>query len=144
MSTADDPTTPPVVPPNPEHAGPLTPLVPLSEESGLCGGPGQLSCAEANDMIQTYLDSAVDPDSGEKLTEHLGECPPCEHEFVVYQRIVDALARCRQGLPEATAQRLHSYCDSLCSGETPDVVGAAGADDVAGAREPRVAGSNET
>lgn len=98
------------------------PIVPLSEASGLCGGPGQLSCDEANELIQTYIDSAVDPDTGEKLTEHLGDCPPCEHEFVVYQRIVDALARCRPGLPEATAERLHSYCNSLCSG---DVAGSA-------------------
>ncbi|CAN5704807.1 hypothetical protein BH10ACT3_BH10ACT3_12410 [soil metagenome] len=88
--------------------GKLTPLVPLSEASGLCGGEGQLSCAEANDLIQTYLDSAVDPESGEKLTEHLGDCPPCESEFVVYQKIVDALGRCREELPADNAARLQS------------------------------------
>ena len=99
--------------------GRLTPLVPLSEASGLCGGEGQLSCAEANDLIQTYLDSAVDPESGEKLTEHLGDCPPCESEFVVYQKIVDALGRCREELPADTAARLQSYCSSLCEGEQP-------------------------
>jgi Putative zinc-finger len=100
---------------------PLTPLVPLSEASGLCGGPGQLSCDEANDLIQTYLDEAVDPDTGTKLTEHLGDCPPCEHEFVVYQRIVDALGRCREELPADTAARLQQYCSSLCDGTDPAV-----------------------
>jgi anti-sigma factor (TIGR02949 family) len=95
----------------------LPPLVPLSEASGLCGGPGQLSCDEANELIQTYLDHAVDPDTGEKLTEHLGDCPPCEHEFVVYQRIVDALGRCRPDVPADTKQRLAQYCTSLCEGE---------------------------
>lgn len=98
----------------------LTPLVPLSEASGLCGGPGQLSCTEANELIQTYLDSAVDPDTGEKVAEHLGDCPPCEHEFVVYQKIVDALGRCRQDPPADTAARLKQYCTSLCDGEVPE------------------------
>ena len=124
--TSDDPTSKPT-----DASGP-TPLVPLSEASGLCGGPGQLSCDEANDLIQIYIDSAVDPASGDKLTEHLGDCPPCEHEFVVYQRIVDALARCRPGLPEDTAQRLHSSCSSLCES------------DVAGTVTPQVVESNET
>jgi len=101
----------------PDASPKLTPLVPLSEASGLCGGPGQLSCDEANDLIQTYLDSAADADTGTKLTEHLGDCPPCEHEFVVYQRIVDALGRCRQDPPPETAQRLQQYCSSLCDGQ---------------------------
>ena len=99
----------------------LTPLVPLSEASGLCGGPGQLSCDEANELIQTYLDHAVDPGTGEKLTEHLGDCPPCEHEFVVYQRIVEALGRCRPDVPADTAQRLKSYCTSLCEGDAAEL-----------------------
>ena len=117
LAPADVPGAP--AKPSPGASKKLTPLVPLSEASGLCGGPGQLSCAEANDMIQTYLDSAVDPESGEKLTEHLGDCPPCESEFVVYQKIVDALGRCREELPADTAARLQSYCSSLCEGEQP-------------------------
>ena len=126
--SADRPQPRDVEPTSPTSATPpggLPPLVPLSEASGLCGGPGQLSCDEANELIQTYLDHAVDPDTGEKLTEHLGDCPPCEHEFVVYQRIVDALARCRPDVPADTKQRLKQYCTSLCEGEVEGVQGAA-------------------
>ena len=115
MSADHDPSTDTGAAPVPK----LTPLVPLSEASGLCGGPGQLSCDEANDLIQTYLDSSVDPDTGTKLTEHLGDCPPCEHEFVVYQRIVDALGRCRQDPPPEISERLQQYCTSLCEGAEP-------------------------
>ena len=91
-------------------------LVPLSEASGLCGGPGQMSCSEANDLIQTYLDKNTDPDTGALLTEHLGDCPPCESEFAVYERIMGALERCRPDLPPDTEQRLKQFCSELCDG----------------------------
>lgn len=90
---------------------------PLSEDSGLCGGPGQLSCAEANELIQTYLDRTTDPVTGEKVAEHLGDCPPCESEFVVYQRILDSLQRCRPDLPEDTKERIERFCSDLCTGD---------------------------
>lgn len=88
-------------------------LTPLSESSGLCGGPGQLSCAEANELIQAYLDRHTDADTGEKVAEHLGDCPPCESEFVVYQRIIESLSRCRPDLPVDTRQRIERFCRDL-------------------------------
>lgn len=91
---------------------PLTQLKPLSEASGLCGGPGQLSCDEANEMIQDYLDN-VDADAAAKLTEHTGGCPPCESELVVYQRIIVALSRCREDPPAETRERLEHFCKGL-------------------------------
>lgn len=94
-------------------------LVPLSEASGLCGGPGQMSCSEANELIQTYLDHNTDPDTGALMAEHLGDCPPCESEFATYQRILEALGRCRPDLPSETAQRLQQFCTSLCDGTEP-------------------------
>ena len=95
------------------------PLVPLSEASGLCGGPGQMSCSEANELIQAYLDHNTDPATGALVAEHLGDCPPCESEFAVYQRILDALSRCRPDVPSDTAERLHKFCTSLCDGIEP-------------------------
>ncbi len=88
-------------------------LTPLSESSGLCGGPGQISCSEANELIQIYLDHRTDPETGERVAEHLGDCPPCESEFVVYQRIIDSLSRCRPDLPPDTKQRLERFCQDL-------------------------------
>lgn len=97
-----------------DHDSTLPPgVAPLSESSGLCGGPGQLSCAEANELIQAYLDRHTDPDTGEKVAEHLGDCPPCENEFAVYQRIVESLSRCRPDVPSDTRQRLERFCRDL-------------------------------
>lgn len=89
----------------------------LSEDSGLCGGPGQISCSEANELIQSYLDHHTDPQTGERVAEHLGDCPPCESELVVYQRIIDALQRCRPDVPEDTRARLERFCTEMCTGD---------------------------
>ncbi len=96
---------------------PLSDLHPLSETSGLCGGPGQLTCSEANELIQTVLDRRIDPERGELVAEHLGDCPPCETEFVVYQRIIASLSRCRPDLPSDTKDRLERFCRDLSCGD---------------------------
>ena len=99
------------------HDEPELPLVqPLSEASGLCGGPGQLSCNEANELIQLYLDRATAEDDGAKVAEHLDGCPPCESELVVYQRIIASLERCRPHVPPDTAARLQRFCADLRTG----------------------------
>ena len=100
-----------------DEAG-LADRTPLSEASGLCGGPGQISCSEANELIQSYLDRLTDPDTGERVAEHLGDCPPCEAEFVVYQRIIESLSRCRPEPPPDTRQRLERFCRDLSCDET--------------------------
>lgn len=93
------------------------PLIgPLSQESGLCGGPGQLSCDEANELIQYYFDEFADAESRAKLAEHLGDCSPCESEAAVYGKIIASLSRCRPHLPPDTAARLQQYCVELCDG----------------------------
>jgi hypothetical protein len=90
------------------------PAVPqLSEESGLCGGPGQLTCTEANELIQFYLDRATDEESIAKMTAHVGDCPPCEVEVIVYRRIIASLGRCREDIPAETADRLRRFCADL-------------------------------
>lgn len=88
----------------------------LSADSGLCGGPGQISCEEANEMIQMVIDQVVDAEEHAKLEEHLGDCSPCESEFVVYQRIVTSLSNARPYMPPETAARLQRYCDELRKG----------------------------
>ncbi|MGB3412215.1 MAG: zf-HC2 domain-containing protein [Microthrixaceae bacterium] len=92
-------------------------FIPLSEQSGMCGGQGQISCDEANELIQDFLDKVTDSANGAVLQEHLGDCPPCESEFHVYQRIVESLARCRPDIPSETADRIKQYCEGLCSGD---------------------------
>jgi hypothetical protein len=64
-------------------------------------------------MLQLYVDRYTDAESGTKMAQHLGECPPCESELVVYQRIIAALQRCRPDLPADTAERLHRFCADL-------------------------------
>ena len=95
-------------------------LPPLSADSGLCGGPGQMSCSEANELIQHYLDRITDYEVGTAVHDHLGDCPPCEREFVVYQRIIASLARCRPDPPIETRERLERFCTELCNGDQPD------------------------
>lgn len=113
-----------------ELAAQLSEGKPLTAASGVCGGEGQMSCEEAEQLIQLYLDRAVAGSEllGEgtsevvvQVTEHLGLCPPCESEFAVYQRISLALSRCRPDLPPDTRQRLERFCSDLCSGsdDTP-------------------------
>lgn len=106
MSRPDDETT-------------TRPVGPLSEDSGLCGGPGQISCGEANELLQSYLDHVTDEENGRRVSDHLGDCPPCESEFVVYQRIISALERCRPDLPEDTRIRLERFCIELSTSEHP-------------------------
>lgn len=96
------------------------PLTPLSEASGLCGGPGQLSCSEVNEFVQEFLDQTVDPELHQQVQQHLGNCPPCESEFVVYQRIISALERCRPDLPIDAAARIQKFCSDLCDGSADD------------------------
>lgn len=91
-------------------------LPPLSESSGICGGPGQMSCVEANELIQFYVDNFIDADATARIAEHLGDCPPCELEMVVYRRIIASLERCRPHVPEDTAQRLQRFCEDLRAG----------------------------
>lgn len=95
-------------------------LPPLSMDSGLCGGPGQMSCEEANEMIQMVLDHLVDSEKQAKLVEHFGDCSPCESEFVVYERIVASLTRARPALPVDAEQRLKHYCSGLASTPSDD------------------------
>ena len=92
---------------------------PLSEDSGLCGGPGQLSCGEANELLLSYLDHVTDAEKDRLVSEHLGGCPPCETEFVVYQRIMSALERCRPDLPSDTKARLERFCVELSTSDHP-------------------------
>jgi len=103
-----------------EHEGLERPLVrPLSEASGLCGGPGQMSCVEANELIQYYVDSFIDGDERSRVAEHLHDCPPCELEAVVYKRIIASLERCRPHVPSDTAERLQRFCSDLRDGRYP-------------------------
>lgn len=92
----------------------------LSEDSGLCGGPGQITCSEANELIQFYVDKLVDKlgdtDADTGVEEHVGECPPCEFEVLVYQRIIESLERRRPHVPPDTAERLNRFCSELRSG----------------------------
>lgn len=90
---------------------------PLSEDSGLCGGPGQLSCSEANELLLSYLDHATDTEKDRLVRQHLVDCPPCENEFVVYQRIMSALERCRPDLPSDTKARLERFCLELSTSD---------------------------
>ena len=99
---------------------PLVPLTPLSEASGLCGGPGQMSCDDANELIQDYLDNHADTESSAQVREHMGDCPPCESEFVVYQRIIVALSRCREDPPAETRERLEHFCRGLACADESD------------------------
>lgn len=95
---------------------PLSEAPLLSPSSGLCGGPGQISCEEANEMIQMVLDHLSDSDSERMFNEHVGDCPPCESEFIVYERIVASLVRSRPRMPGDTASRIQSFCNGLSSG----------------------------
>jgi hypothetical protein len=93
----------------------FTAVGPLSEASGLCGGPGQISCSEANELIQLYLDQICDQDASHRVAEHVDGCPPCEVEVVVYRRIIASLGRCRPDIPADTAERLRRFCADLRS-----------------------------
>lgn len=100
----------------------LRAIEPLAPESGLCGGPGQISCDEANELLQRYLDHVGDSDTDLRVAGHLGDCPPCESEAVMYQRIISSLERCRPHVPSDVEQRIQRFCTELCTGEHDDDV----------------------
>lgn len=94
----------------------------LTESSGLCGGPGQLSCEEAHEMIQMIVDHLSDSNTEQLFNEHVGDCPPCESEFIVYERIVASLTRARPRIPDEAASRIHEFCNGLSDGDSSTII----------------------
>ncbi len=58
--------------------------------TGRTGGPW--TCAEAFEVLQSYLDGEVDADVARAVARHLEQCVDCATEFEVYDRIRWSLA----------------------------------------------------
>ena len=54
--------------------------------------PGGLSCAQVQELVQSYLDDELDRTKADKLREHLHRCERCGVETDVYRRIKASLA----------------------------------------------------
>jgi len=49
--------------------------------------PRPLSCEEALDVLQSYIDSETSTETARQVIVHLEQCGPCENERKMYQRI---------------------------------------------------------
>lgn len=101
----------------PVEAGSLADAVQRLESAGLCGGPGQLPCQDAHELIHHYLDTDCDQELRARIQGHLERCPSCDSEFAVYTKIVTSLSKCRSEIPEDAAERIKDFCAKLSSGD---------------------------
>jgi mycothiol system anti-sigma-R factor len=60
-------------------------------------------CEESLDRIFEYIDGELPDADVRELVEHLKECPPCETERRIAERIKQMVARCPQ---ESAPQQL--------------------------------------
>lgn len=104
----------------PVGAGSLAEAVQRLESAGLCGGPGQMPCQDAHELLHHYLDVDCDQELRDRIKGHLERCPSCDSEFAVYSRIVSSLSKCRDELPADAAARITEFCATFCSEELQD------------------------
>lgn len=69
-----------------------------------------MTCREAIDVLDDYLDSALTPDVLARLEAHLSECAPCRAYLATYERTVELAAKvnCVE-MPPEVRRRLRDF-----------------------------------
>ncbi len=69
-----------------------------------CGNPHATACTEVLEHVHEFIDGEITETERVLVVQHLGECPPCVHQFEVV-RTVKALVQ-RSCASEAAPDRL--------------------------------------
>lgn len=69
-----------------------------------------MTCREAIDVLDDYLDSSLTPEVLEKLDAHLRACAPCRAYLATYERTKQLAAKVnRVEMPPEVKQRLRDF-----------------------------------
>lgn len=69
-----------------------------------------MTCREAIDVLDDYLESTLTPDVLEKLEAHLRVCAPCRAYLATYERTARLAAKVnRVEMPPEVKRRLHDF-----------------------------------
>ena len=69
-----------------------------------------MTCREAIDVLDDYLDLTLTPDVLEKLEAHLRVCAPCRAYLATYERTAQLAAKVnRVEMPPEVKQRLRDF-----------------------------------
>lgn len=65
------------------------------------------ACEEAIDRLFEFIDNELPDDELRRIGEHLEECPPCEAELHVNQKIMSIVNKCpKEAAPEQLRSRI--------------------------------------
>ncbi len=76
-----------------------------------------MSCSQALEVLQGYLDGEVDENVARKVAAHLDRCAVCENEGTVYREIKGSLSRQRRGIDPEVATALARFGERVARGE---------------------------
>jgi predicted anti-sigma-YlaC factor YlaD len=79
----------------------------------------QLDCHAVGELLQQYLDHAIDEDRGRLIAAHLEDCRRCGLEAETYEQIKRTLATRRAEVPAESVERLREFGRGLIRGEEP-------------------------
>jgi predicted anti-sigma-YlaC factor YlaD len=69
-----------------------------------------MTCREAIDVLDDYLESSLTPEVLEKLEAHLRACAPCRAYLATYERTKELAAKVnRVEMPPEVKQRLRDF-----------------------------------
>ena len=72
-----------------------------------------MTCREAIDVLDDYLESSLTPEVLEKLEAHLRRCAPCRAYLATYERTAQLAAKVnRVEMPPEVKRRLHDFLHS--------------------------------
>lgn len=87
---------------------------------------GDLSCEQVAEVLQSFLDQEVEPDTVVRIGAHLDQCRRCGMEADVYLEIKRSLARSTPAVPELALVRLRHFGERLGAGVGPCPLGDGG------------------
>ena len=77
------------------------------------GAPLGMTCREAIDVLDDYLESSLTPEVLEKLEAHLRPCAPCRAYLATYERTAQLAAKVnRVEMPPEVKRRLRDFLRS--------------------------------
>jgi ribosomal protein S14 len=73
------------------------------------------SCLKALQLLQSFIDGELDPDSAQRVARHLEHCRRCGLEAAVYRELQESLRR-QFRVPEPALAQLGYFVHSLETG----------------------------
>lgn len=76
-----------------------------------------MSCSEALEVLQSYLDGETDADVARQVASHLEACEKCDRESDVYRRIKTSLGRRQTAVDPEVMDALSRFGERVVRGD---------------------------